>query len=169
MQDFPTALNLLTAMITPAVLISACGTLIFSTATRLARIVDHTRELGRQIQRRCGGALSELPDEHRAQVERQLTLHAQRGRLIQRSLTSFYLALGLFVATTVSIGVVGVLHRGTWAPTVLGIVGTVVLFYGSMLLIAETRVALRVVNEEMAFILRLPELQRARGLSRVSV
>jgi len=49
-------------------------------------------------------------------------------------------------------------------PTVLGIVVTVVPFYGSMLLIAETRVALRAVNEEMAFILRRPELQRARGL-----
>ena len=49
-------------------------------------------------------------------------------------------------------------------PTVLGIVVTVVPFYGSMLLIAETRVALRAVNEEMAFILRRPELQRARDL-----
>lgn len=34
------ALAVLTAMITPAVLISACGALIFSTATRLGRVVD---------------------------------------------------------------------------------------------------------------------------------
>jgi threonine/homoserine/homoserine lactone efflux protein len=164
MQDFPTALNVLTAMITPAVLISACGTLIFSTATRLARVVDRVRELSRQIEQLCGGALTELPDERRAEVERQLAAHAERSRLIQRSLTSFYLALGLFVATTVSLGVVGVIDRGAWVPTVLGIVGTVVLFYGSMLLIAETRVALRAVNDEMAFILRLPGLYRTRRL-----
>jgi len=61
------------------------------------------------------------------------------------------------VATTVSIGVVGMLHRAVWVPSLLGIAGTVVLFYGSMLLIAETRVALRSVNEEMAFVLSLPQ------------
>jgi threonine/homoserine/homoserine lactone efflux protein len=157
MQDLPTALSLLTAMITPAVLISACGTLIFSTSARLARIVDRVRELSQQIEQLCGGALSELPTDRRTEVERQLAAHAQRSQLIQRSLTSFYLALGLFVATTVSIGVVGMLHRAVWVPSLLGIAGTVVLFYGSMLLIAETRVALRSVNEEMAFVLSLPQ------------
>jgi hypothetical protein len=42
-------LSVLSEMITPAVLISACGTLIFSTSTRLARIVDRVRELIRAI------------------------------------------------------------------------------------------------------------------------
>ena len=32
--------RILTSMITPAVLISACGTLIFSTSARLGRIFD---------------------------------------------------------------------------------------------------------------------------------
>ena len=39
------ALAILTAMITPAVLISACGALIFSTSTRLGRVVDRVRML----------------------------------------------------------------------------------------------------------------------------
>jgi len=43
------ALNILSAMITPAVLISACGTLIFSTSTRLARVVDRVWDLSRTI------------------------------------------------------------------------------------------------------------------------
>ena len=46
----PQGLSLLSAMITPAVLISACGTLIFSTATRLARIVDRVRNLAFQLE-----------------------------------------------------------------------------------------------------------------------
>ena len=37
------ALAVLTAMITPAVLISACGALIFSTSTRMGRVVDRVR------------------------------------------------------------------------------------------------------------------------------
>jgi len=98
-----------------------------------------------------------------AALERQLAAHAQRSQLIQRSLTSFYVALGLFVATTVSIGVVGMLHCAAWVPSLLGIAGTVVLFYGSMLFIAETRVALRSVNEEMAFVLSLPQRYRVQS------
>ena len=43
-------LSLLSAMITPAVLISACGTLIMSTSLRLARIVDRVRELSRETE-----------------------------------------------------------------------------------------------------------------------
>ena len=39
------ALAVLTAMITPAVLISACGALIFSTATRMGRVIDRVRLL----------------------------------------------------------------------------------------------------------------------------
>jgi hypothetical protein len=37
------ALAVLTAMITPAVLISACGALIFSTSSRLGRVIDRVR------------------------------------------------------------------------------------------------------------------------------
>jgi hypothetical protein len=160
MQDFPVELGLLTAMLTPAVLISACGTLIFSTSTRLARIVDRVRELRRMIEHLCSDAPMDFSEERRKEVEHQLAAHAQRGRLIQGSLTSFYVSLGFFVATTISIGLVGVVQRFAWIPTLLGIGGTVVLFYGCMLLIAETRLALRATNEEMAFALRLPQLYR---------
>lgn len=52
----PNALNstieFLTAMITPALLISATGSLVLSTSTRLGRVVDRVRELE--------GRLSEL-------------------------------------------------------------------------------------------------------------
>jgi len=82
-------LDLLTAMITPAVLISACGTLIFSTSTRLARIVDRVRELTNAMDTLYAGAEGDFLEERRAEVERQLSMHARRGRLIQWSLTSY--------------------------------------------------------------------------------
>jgi hypothetical protein len=70
-------------------------------------------------------------------------------------LTCFYLALGFFVATTVSIGAVALVRYVVWVPSLLGIIGTMVLFYGCMVLIAETRLALRSVDEEMRYVLRL--------------
>ena len=158
-----TDLSLLSAMITPAVLISACGTLILSNSLRLGRIIDRVRELSRLLEQVCLETRTDLGEERRVGLERQLAAHAQRSRIIQQSLTSFYCALGLFVATTVSIAAVAVARRLLWLPSVLGIAGAVVLFYGCLLLIAETRLALRSVNEEMQFVLDLSARYHGRN------
>jgi hypothetical protein len=151
----PSSLAILGAMITPAVLISACGTLIFSTSNRLARIVDRVRELSRSIEQSFSTEPVQFREERQAELERQIAIHAIRSRLIQQSLTSFYVALGVFVGTTISIGFDAWLHSIPWLPSGLGIAGTVVLFYGCVLLIAEARMALRSVKAEMEFTLRL--------------
>ena len=61
-------LGLLSAMITPAVLISACGQLIFSTSTRLARIVDRVRQLTPLLEQLFAGEVHEFADERRRQI-----------------------------------------------------------------------------------------------------
>src|SRR5262245_21399253 len=155
-------LSVLGAMITPAVLISACGTLIFSTSTRLARIVDRVREMTRTIEQISSAEGPDFVHERLAEMERQIGIHTRRSRYIQRSLTSFYISLGLLVATTVTIGLTSLLRQLMWLPEVLGIAGTVVLFYGSMMLIAETRLALRSVKSEMEFSLMLHSKYRER-------
>ncbi|MDQ3012561.1 MAG: DUF2721 domain-containing protein [Acidobacteriota bacterium] len=149
------ALNILSAMITPAVLISACGTLIFSTSNRLARIIDRVRDLSRTIEDLSKDEVIDFPEERLAEVERQLAIHTRRSSLIQRALTTFYLSLSLFVAATVAVGLAAVLKRDAWIPNLLGIIGTLFLFYGCVMLIAETRLALRSVNSEMEFTLML--------------
>jgi hypothetical protein len=60
MQELATPLGLLSAMITPAVLISACGALIFSTSTRLARIVDRVRTLSQDLEAIFTGKVTEF-------------------------------------------------------------------------------------------------------------
>lgn len=156
------ALNILSAMITPAVLISACGTLIFSTSTRLARIVDRVRELSRTIEELSSAEHLDFPEERQIEVDRQIAIQTRRTHLVQRSLTGFYLALALFVGTTVLIGLGEIFKSLLWLPNILGIAGTLTLFYGCMMLIAETRLALRSVNSEMAFTLLLREKYQQR-------
>src|SRR5262245_54006235 len=103
MQESLNALNILSAMITPAVLISACGTLIFSTSTRLARVVDRVRELGRNIESLSASEQPQFLEERHSEIERQLTINSRRSSYIQHALTSFYISPGLLVATTVAI------------------------------------------------------------------
>src|SRR5262249_5183524 len=122
-------LALLSAMITPAVLISACGTLIFSTSTRVSRIVDRVRGISATIETWATQPV-EFHQERRLAMDRQLAFYTNRARLIQRALTSFYSSLGLFVATTLAIGATAFLPHLAWLPNLFGVSGALVLFYG---------------------------------------
>lgn len=145
------ALGVLSAMITPAVLISACGTLVLSTSTRLARVIDRVRQMADKV--------DDL-DEHRETVrnyeQRRSSLHAQmqtlarRGRLLQFSLTLFYLGVATFVATSVAIGIVAAQWISSgWIPVALALAGAVMLLGGSVVLIAESRIALLTTLKEL--------------------
>src|SRR5258708_38657682 len=90
--------RLLSAMTPPAVPISPGGTLIFPTATRLARIVDRVRNLAFQLEQLFTGQVRDFAEERRRAIDEQIGFYAQRSRLVQGALTSLYMALGFFVA-----------------------------------------------------------------------
>ena len=148
------ALAVLTAMITPAVLISACGALIFSTSTRLGRVIDRVRVLSEkweQVARHPED--DEMHEERRVLIFSQLDRQTSRARLIQRAMTAYYTALGIFVAATVAIAVTSAAARNfTWLAVGLGLMGTMYMLYGSVLLIIESRMALSAIMSEMDFV-----------------
>lgn len=148
------AIAVLTAMITPAVLISACGALIFSTATRLGRVIDRVRFLSNRFEE-----LAKHPEADDMAADRLPLLHQQlerqtiRARLIQRSLVAFYTALGVFVATSVAIAVLNAVARDyMWTAVALGLLGSMFMLYGSTLLIVESRMALAAITSEIEFL-----------------
>ena len=113
---------------------------------------------------RCQTNSKSLPESiQRKTKERQGVIFAQldkltsRARILQRSMVAFYLATGFFVATSVAIGVVAVIQsspRYNLVPIIVGLLGACFLFYGSMLLIFEARLALSTIHAEMDFIWR---------------
>jgi uncharacterized protein DUF2721 len=149
------AVAVLTAMITPAVLISACGSMILSTSHRLGRVVDRVRALSDKLEELAEKRATETT-ERQAIIFAQLDKLTSRARILQRSMVTFYLALGLFVATSVAIGVVAIAGnpRYNLLPVIVGLVGACFLFYGSILLIFEARLALSTIHAEMDFIWR---------------
>src|SRR6476659_7567785 len=93
------ALAIMTAMITPAVLISACGALIFSTSSRLGRVIDRPRVLSDRFETLAAHPeQDEMSEERRLLIFTQLDRQTSRARLIQRAMAAFYTALGIFVA-----------------------------------------------------------------------
>src|SRR5947199_6211814 len=152
-EGLSSVLAVLTAMITPAVLISACGSLILSTSTRLGRVVDRVRELSDRFERMAHDDKEiALAKEKRAMIFDQLDRLTSRARLLQRSMTSFYLAVGVFVATSFAIGLVAIIReRYSWIPVVLALMGGGLLFYGRILQIFEARLALAAAYRGMDF------------------
>jgi hypothetical protein len=166
-----TALAILTAMITPAVLISACAALIFSTATRLGRVVDRVRLLSSKFEELARNPQAdEMADERRTLIFTQLERQMTRARLIQRAMVAFYSALGVFVATSVAIaGINAVARTYTYVAVALGILGTLFMLYGSVLLIIESRMALYAIITEMEFVAKVSRHYAGEELASRSV
>jgi hypothetical protein len=178
MQSFLSPeLSVLTSMITPAVLISACGALILSTSVRLGRVVDRVRALSDRFEEL---AHQQAPDVVLFEERLELTLTqldwlTSRARHLQRAMTTFYIALGMFVGSTVTIGFVGISGKVggqyEWIPVTFGMTGAALLFVGAILLALEATLALRSVHAEMDFLWKLgvhhaPEPLRQRLAAR---
>src|SRR5687768_5470663 len=157
-------------MITPAALISACAGLILSTSVRLGRVVDRVRALwerfAEMVRHRPEDVV--LYDDRLQMTFAQLDWLTSRARHLQRAMTTFYLSLGLFVATSVAIGITAAVD-GQYAlvPVIFGMFGVGLLFFGTILLGLEATLALRSIHAEMDLLWKLvrhhtPEELRAR-------
>ena len=94
--------RILSSMITPAVLISACGTLIFSTSARMGRIFDRVNVMKSEIEAIVSGKIS-YPDERMAHLKDQIALQRRRATLIHKAMLALYTATSLFVAASLAI------------------------------------------------------------------
>lgn len=149
-------LAVLSAMITPAVLISACASLTISTSNRLARAMDRTRKLSSQLRDMFQGQVSTAEHGQMMFTFEQIQMSVRRARLLHRALAALYAALGVFIATSIAIGVIQLTRQPIgWLPTALSMFGVGLLLYASLLLGAETIIARRAIDAEMALIVRL--------------
>jgi hypothetical protein len=154
-------------MITPAVLISACGSMILSTSSRLGRVVDRVRGLSDKWESMTDDEKQTADAmERQAVTFEQLDKLTSRVRILQRSMVVFYLAVGMFVATSVAIGIVAFTNNPRYnvIPVALGLAGACFLFYGSILLIFEARLALSTIHSEMDFVWRLSKKFAPAGI-----
>lgn len=146
--------SVLAAMITPAVLISACGSLILATSERLSKAVTRAREIADELAVIAReGEIGAEREAERRMLFTQLDFVTTRSRLLQRALSRLYGALGVFIGTSVAIGIVAVTGAiFAVVPIVLGLLGGALLLYASAVLIKESRFALAGLNAEMDFV-----------------
>ncbi len=145
--------KILTAMITPAVLISACGTLIFSTSGRLGRLYDRVNSLKSELEATLAGR-HDYPDERLDYIADQLSLQRTRAGLIQKSLAALYTATLLFIAASLAVALnIAYGDQSTsWLPTLIALAGGGFLFAASALLLYESRYNLRFIFRHLDFV-----------------
>jgi hypothetical protein len=141
----------LTAVVAPAILTNAASVLALGTSNRVARVVDRTRVVAREL------AGMEPGSPHYVSWTEQLKRLQVRAQLLVRALRLFYVSLGLF-ATSALIAVLGsaiavygrtdLLDFAAGVGLLAGAVAVGGLAWGCALMIHETRLAVRNLAEE---------------------
>lgn len=158
------ALAVLTAMITPALLISATGTFILSTSNRLGRCVDRMRGIIATLEEDRAATTHHMSEERKSFLLSQVDMMTQRSRILARVLVYLYFASGIFMATSVSIAVASVaMAHWSWLPLVLGISGALLQFIASIMLIREARLSRLGLEEEAMYVVRLARRELSPG------
>ena len=107
MDPYASSLAILSAMITPVVLISACGALITATSARLLSVVGQVNDYAGRFEavkrEQADGPDAATIDATRNLIIDQLVRTTTRARLLQNSMVLLYVALATFVATSVAI------------------------------------------------------------------
>jgi hypothetical protein len=141
----------LTLIAAPAVFTNASSVLALGTGNRLARVVDRTRQLVRELH----GA--EVDKATRGLWVNHLDRLEQRGSLLVRAMSFFYGAIGCFAAASIVslLGASAIPYQSKLVFEIVvgisfiaGAIGFVGLAVGCSLLVNETRLALRSLYEE---------------------
>lgn len=128
MSEIPVSSDILGAMITPAVLISASGVLVLSTSNRVVRTVARVRILASEAERLQSSPESISATDKRKFVEAPLAQLSERAVILRSAMTALYTAIGLLVGTSILIGIAGILQwRYAELPVLLGLVGACAL------------------------------------------
>jgi len=166
MPAAPPSYATLSAMITPAIFLTANGSLIISTSNRMSRIVDRIRVLNDRGDELCRGVagLDFIP-ERRAHVADQLDRLQYRSDRVRYALSMLYLSFAAFVGTSLTLAVDALLESNLAAvPTALSIGGVGLMLLACIQLVREAHAALRSNRLEITFFRDLQRRREVQGL-----
>ena len=143
-------------MITPALLLSATGTFILSTSNRLGRCIDRIRKISEVLENDFDPTHEmHINPERKKMLLGQVEILGRRARLLVQVMQVLYVAAGMFVGTSVAIGIASVfVQRLSWMPITMGLGGACFLAYATFRLIVEARMSSQGLLWEIEFMER---------------
>lgn len=138
-------LGLIQAMVTPAVMISACGLLLLTLTNKLGRIIDRIRVLNAE-----GRATGPEEDPvRRLSIKNQIDQLVRRAVLLRDACGLLFLAVTVFVVTSLCVGLSGFGLVFEVLMLVFFVVGLVIVVWAGILAYMEIRASHSVVLEEI--------------------
>jgi hypothetical protein len=148
LPNLPAVLGVLTALIAPALLISACASFIQSTYSRVALNLDRARVVAVTLQH-----IARADDRagDRQDLMRELKVTYRRVYLEQQALMLFYAATVMFVTCSLVLGLESITRfLPYWLPVCLGMLGVGLLLAASTLLMLDVRAMVKLMRREVA-------------------
>ena len=163
----PSTYATLSAMITPAIFMTANGSLIISTSNRMARVVDRIRNLNDLGDKLCRGESSlDFLEDRRAHVIDQINRLLRRSDLIRIALTMLYMAFASFVGTSLALAIdtlIGNRFLMVWLATALSVAGVGLLLLANINMVREAYEALNSNRQEIRFYRDLQSRRQAEN------
>ena len=138
-------LGLVQSMVTPAVMISACGLLLLSVSNKLARIVDRIRGLNSEDRELA----SDVDGVRRLSIRNQIDLLLRRAVLLRNACGLLYLAVAVFAMTSLCVGLSRAAHVFELLMLVLFVLGLATVVWAGILAYLEIRLSHRAIAEEI--------------------
>ncbi len=154
---------MLSAMITPAIFMTANASLIISTSNRVSRVVDRIRVLNDLADKLDRGAADlDFPTERMDHIQDQMLRLERRSDRLRLALTALYLAFSSFVGTSLTLAIDALLKNWLIAlPMLLAIAGVGLMLFASINLVREALGALLSNRLEIGFYRELHERRQA--------
>jgi hypothetical protein len=155
--------EVLAALITPGVLISATALLLLSTANRLGRVNDRTQALIAELDAKTPPSDSaEKQNDRDELILKQLASLLKRLLLLRSAVTGMYVAIALLVVTSITAGLHVIIPQiVSMIPISLAMLGAMAFLYSIVLLIREAAIAVHTTLEEIAYAEGLVESRKS--------
>ena len=138
-------LSLVQSMVTPAVMISACGLLLLSVSNKLARIVDRIRGLNTEDRELA----ADVDAVRRLSIRNQIDTLLRRALLLRNACGLLYLAVAVFALTSLCVGLSHAAKILEVLMLVLFVIGLATVVWAGILAYLEIRLSHHAITEEI--------------------
>jgi hypothetical protein len=139
-------------MLAPAVMLSACGLFLLGLQNKYSNIINRIRDLNEEKREL---ELIDNPNKFQARrlksVEKQLVSLLRRAHLDKNSILNIYAGMILFMLSSLSIALkdLGWILKDEIVSLILFLIGTALIFRGTVFAYLEVRISYRVVQLEV--------------------
>lgn len=139
-------------MLTPGVMLSACGLFLLGLQNKFSNIITRLRELTEERRElKLQDQLNKFQQSRLQSIEKQIVGLQRRARLDKDSILSIYAGMIFFLLTSLSIAIkdLGWVLENEIFILILFLIGTAFVFAGTVFAYLEVRISYRVVQIEV--------------------